>query len=48
MTFMANDRTDHVTMFTLHLSLTVSSFSVKLISFALASIVKINFQHSHM
>ena len=35
-TFTANGRDDHATMFTLHLPLAVFSFSVKLSSFALA------------
>ena len=34
-TFKANGRTDHVTMFTPYVLLTVSTFSVKLSSFAL-------------
>ena len=37
----ADGRTDHVTMFTLHLPLAVFSFSVKLRSFALASKTRI-------
>ena len=36
-TFTANGRNDHVTMFILYLPLAVFSFSVKLSSFALAS-----------
>ena len=36
-TFMANSRNDNVTMFILHLPLTVFSFKVKFSSFALAS-----------
>ena len=42
-TFTANGRNDHVTMFTLYLPLAVFSFSVKSSSFVLASKVRIVF-----
>ena len=38
---------DHMTMFILHLPLAVSSFSVKLSSFALASKARIVLHYSH-
>ena len=40
-TFTANVRNDHLTMFILYLPLSVSNFLVKLSSFALASKVRI-------
>ena len=43
---MANDRTDHVTMFTLYLSLAVL-VSLHFVSFASVSIVKIILHYSH-
>ena len=46
-TFTANGRNDHVTMFTLYLPLVVFSFSAKLSSFALASKVRIILHYSH-
>ena len=46
-TCKTNGRNDHVTMFILHLSLAVFSFSVKLSSFALASKVRICLLYSH-
>ena len=49
-TFAANGRNDHVTMFILYLPLAVFSFSVKLSIFALASksrIILHNSHHSH-
>ena len=45
-TFTANGRNDHVTMFILHLPLTVFSFSVKSSSLALASKVRIILHYS--
>ena len=45
-TFKANGRNDHVTMFILCLSFAVFSFSVKLDSFALASKARIILQYS--
>ena len=47
-TFTANGRNDHVTMFILNLSLAVFSFSVKLSSLALASKVRIVLHYSHL
>ena len=47
MTFTANVRYDHVTMFTLYLPLAVFSFSVKSSSFALASKARIILHYSH-
>ena len=47
-TFTANGRNDHVTMFTLHLPLAVFSLSVKLSSFALASKVRIILHYSNL
>ena len=47
-TFTANDRNDHVTMFTLYLSLDVLYFSVKLSSSASASKVRIILHYFHL
>ena len=47
-TFTANGRNDHVTMFFLHLPLAVFSFSVKMISFALATKARIILHYSHL
>ena len=48
MTFAANVRYDHVTMFILYLPLAVFSFSVKSSSFALASKARISLHYSHL
>ena len=48
MTFTANVRYDHVTMFILYLPLAVFSFSVKSSSFALASKARISLHYSHL
>ena len=43
--FTANDRNDHVTMFTLYVSLAVFSFSIELSSFAVNIIGQNNREH---
>ena len=48
MTFTANVRYDHVTMFILYLPLAIFSFSVKLSSFASASKARISLHYSHL